>query len=389
MKKVGIITHYYKSLNYGGNLQAFALCKCLQRNGYEAEQISFESKFTNKQYSKKRDLVSFVKRAIKKVFGYPFRKYATTKAIKEEKKTNVNQIRQDAFYQFNQEIIPHSQIVYNNVTIQETVNKYDVFITGSDQVWNLNWYNEAYFLDFVPSTKKKIAYAASLACDQISIQNQKIIKESLKSFKAISLREKSANDLIQPLTKVDVCNVLDPTLLLSFDEWEQIREEVKIEKKYIFCYFLGNNMKARKIAKLFAKKLGLEIVIIPHATGDVEFSDIGYGDIKLLDMSPQKFLSLIKNTEYVFTDSFHAVIFSYIYKKQYFVFHRTKKQDMSSRITDITKLFNTEKNFCCNKKKCKLSYLLNLEKIDYERENEQVKIKKEFSERFLLNNLEN
>ncbi len=386
-KKIGIITHYYKSLNYGGNLQAYALCEFLNKQDVVAEQISFSGNFMSMEIVHKKRGIQFLKAGILKVFGYPFRKYRTWRLNKEETKQQIKDRRRAAFFAFNQEVIRHSKSVYDMQTLKNCTNDYEVFITGSDQVWNMRWYNSAYFLDFVPSQKIKISYAASIGSDRIDDENRKLIEKSLADFRAISVREENAIDLIQQLVSVQPYCVLDPTLLLTVEDWEKVREELPIANRYIFCYYLGNNIKARKIAKQFARNKGLLVVTIPHATGDIEFSDLNFGDQKLYDASPQQFLSLIKNAEYIFTDSFHAVVFSFLYRKQYFVFNRTKDKAMSTRIKSITKLFNSENHFCGDEKMEKLSYILRLQEIDYEKENEEFEKKKLFSMEYLRNNI--
>ena len=144
-----------------------------------------------------------------------------------------------------------------------------------------------------------------------------------------------------------------------------------IEEKYVFCYFLGENNKERKIAREFAKLHNLRLVTIPHAGGIIQSIDRNFGDKRLYDASPEHFLSLIKYAEFIFTDSFHAVLFSNIYQKQYFVFNRSSKGEMSSRIVDITKLFHQEDRFCAGKEKEKLEYITLLPNIDYTQENEE------------------
>ena len=181
--------------------------------------------------------------------------------------------------------------------------------------------------------------------------------------------------------------MLDPTLLLSIEDWEKIREDVSIDGKYVFCYFLGNNKKSRILARTFARDKGLSLVTIPHATGDVELSDLGFGDKQLYDISPQQFLSLIKNAEYIFTDSFHAVVFSYLYKRQYFVFHRTRDGAMSTRIQSITELLGSQDHFCNQEERETLSYLKRTPAIDYSEENKAFEKEKSFSIQFLQNYL--
>lgn len=388
-KKIGIVTHYYQSTNYGGNLQAYALCAVLLGRGYEAEQICFplfERNFKYRFISKNRkELLKSVSRKLKRVFLLPFRR----KLLKEEREKfqQVYKEKKKAFYNFNLNLIPHNDKMYSNGTIGETIPIYDAFITGSDQVWNFLWYNPIFFLAFVPKSKLKISYAASMAMDSLSKKQANLVKMHLESYKAVSVREKESIALLKDISPVEVKLVLDPTLLLSCDDWDQVCADRFIEDDYVFCYFLGSNPNERKIAEEFAKKRGLKLVAIPPINILSKTQDEHFGDMQLYDASPEQFLSLIKHAKYVFTDSFHAVVFSNIYQKQYFVFNRSAKAEMSSRITDITALFHQEERFCTGKERESLTYVESLSNIDYTKENKDFeKLKKESIE-FLENNL--
>lgn len=391
MKKIGIITHYYRSINYGGNLQAYALCEILLKKKYEAEQICFpfEPRLTAKRDFKllcSKGFFYVFKRILRRVKHMLVNPIIIRRKRREEQKHQVMKNRTVAFSNFNQNLIPHSEEVYHSENICDCVNNYDVFIVGSDQVWNMDWYNSAYFLDFVPSTKTKISYAASIAKDSLTDEQKEIFRKSLKDYKAVSVREKSAEKLLEGFSPVEVQTVLDPTLLLTREDWDEVCSERVISEKYVFCYFLGENKQARKLAEKFARLHKLKLVALPH-TGGIRLMDRKFGDERLYDVSPQQFISLIKHAEYVFTDSFHAVVFSNIYQKQYFVFNRSKKGEMGSRIVDITELFHQKERFCAGKEKENIEYVTSLLDIDYTKENKDFeKLKKESIE-FLEKNL--
>lgn len=385
MKKIGVITLYYKSTNFGGNLQAYALCKALSKYGYTAEQISYLGKRVNKSLLKRLfsgGVINFFQkcgRYGKSLLLSPLRKM-------EDKKHNLYVLRKRAFFDFNNQIIPHSEEVYTANTILQCVPNYDCFITGSDQVWNMDGYDSSYFLDFVPSEKVKISYAASISKDSLTEEQKEIFRKSLRDYKAVSVREKSAEKLLEGLSPVEVQTVLDPTLLLTREEWDEVCEERVISGKYVFCYFLGENKQERKLAEKFARLHHLKLIALPH-TGGIKLMDRKFGDERLYDVSPQQFISLIKHAEYVFTDSFHAVVFSNIYQKQYFVFNRSKKGEMSSRIVDITELFHQEERFCAGKERERMEYITSLSDIDYTKENKDFERVKQNSIDFLVKNL--
>ena len=388
MKRIGIITHYFKNKNYGGNLQAYALSEIITKQGFYTEQICFDKTEICLPFFK-RIFSSGIIGLIKKIWCFPKKKIVGFLKNSEKKTHKVFIRRNKAMYHFNQKIIPHSDGVYNTQTIKECVGNYDVFITGSDQVWNFTWYHPPYFLDFVPSDKIKMSYAASIAKNSLTKEQKEIFKKSLKDYKAVSVREPSAVKLLEGLSPVEVKTTLDPTLLLRKEDWDEVCADRVIEEEYCFCYFLGENKEERKIATDFAKKHNLKLVFIPHATGvDISLPDLKMKGEKLYEVSPEQFLSLIKHAKYVFTDSFHAVVFSNIYQKQYFVFNRSKKGEMSSRIVDITALFNQSERFCAGKERETLEYVESLSEIDYSQPNEKFEQLKKESIEFLISNIQ-
>ncbi|MGI6279791.1 MAG: polysaccharide pyruvyl transferase family protein [Acutalibacteraceae bacterium] len=376
--KVGIITHYYNSLNYGGNLQAYALCMFLNNHGYDAEQIAFD----------KSSIKSINPRNIK---GNLFRIYVSAinakKKILHPKITKALRIRETSILSFNQNVIPHSPIVYNEPSLEKAADIYDAYITGSDQVWHPSAYCRAYRLDFVPSSKIKLSYAASIAKDYLTEEQLAIFKESLADYTAISVREQSAINILKPITKLPIELTLDPTLLLNREDWDRLATPRIVSQPYLFCYFLGNDIAARNLAKEYAKRHNLKVVTLPYLTGTFRKCDKKFGDEQLFKISPADFISLIKYADCVFTDSFHATIFSGIYQREYVVFERAAATSMSSRIYSLTWLLETQERFCDIEKKLTVSYIESLPPIDYSRKLERFDRIKEASVKFLLDNL--
>lgn len=368
--KIGIVTHYYKSINYGGNLQAFALCKALEKLGYEAEQISLDR-------SKDISIKSRLKRCVKRI-------------LKPNLKNRSNfKIREKAFWGFNQNVIPHSHTIYSEKTIHKSADDYDAFITGSDQVWHPYAVCDAYLLKFAPSTKIKLSYAASIAHNILTTTQKHRYKKALADFNAISVRENEGKNLIGPLSPCRVEVTLDPTLLLSKDEWLEIADNYEQQDEYLFCYFLGDDIKQRELATEYAKKNNLKVVTLPHLLGKWRKCDKSFGDYKLYDVTPQRLLSLINNAKCIFTDSFHAMVFSSIFEKEYFVFQRSGAKAMSSRITTLACLLETQTHFCDSEDKMSLEYIEGVEKIDYSKESLAFLSMKDKSLHFLKNNISN
>ena len=145
-------------------------------------------------------------------------------------------------------------------------------------------------------------------------------------------------------------------------------------------------MRERKIAKEFAKKLKLKIVTLPHLDL-IKKSDIFFGDCKLYNVSPQMFISLIKNAEYVLTDSFHAAVFSNIFKTKYYVFERVGTIEMSSRISTLLKITNTNERYLENNK-ATIDYMLSIKHMDVGDPSDEFETMRNKSFEFLRKNID-
>ena len=386
---IAIISLYYNNFNYGGQLQAYALQTFVEQLSPQvyAEQLCFDVVASNKSsrhisqlLRKYSNPIRFIKKSLSII------KRICVKIIYGKTLDRVFENRNASFKSFSQTTIRHSDRVFTQNNICETVDQYDAFITGSDQVWNTEWYTPVFFLDFVPSDKIKFSYAASISKDRLTDAEKELFKKSLADYKAVSVREENAVEMLRDLSPVEVELVLDPTLLLSREDWDKVCDERVIQEDYIFCYFLGENKAERKLTQAFAKRQGIKIVSIP-LTGAKIYSDLKFGDFVLPAASPEQFISLIKYAKYVFTDSFHAVVFSYLYEKQFFVFNRDAKGTMNSRIKSITKLLHMEDRFCGSRQRETIEYISALQDIDYKIENPDFEALKDKSIAFLKRNL--
>ena len=289
--KISIITHYYHNANYGGNLQAYALEEFINSeiDLCECEQLSYRHTILNLMPQSSVRQSGFLKRFVKYI-RRNFKKLYYNGILKIPRKLKV---REKCIINFNCKKIKHSKEIYTKDNIIQANNQYDVFITGSDQVWNPIWYDENYWLNFVSAEKTKLSYAAGISAKELTERQKQLFSESLKTYDAISVREESSVGLIQPLTKTKVEWVIDPTLLLSSEDWNRICTPRRVAEKYVFCYFLGGIAGYKKIVKRFAKAKKLKIVTLPYLGGALIGEN--FGDYKLFDVSPADFISLIKN----------------------------------------------------------------------------------------------
>ncbi len=385
--KLGIVTHFNNSTNYGGVLQAYALTKKVNDLGYDAEQIAYKAGCVNLNAPKNSASRFLKKLTVRRVLGAikrRIKKLIFKKRVKNEQLAV--QEKRDCFKKWTDKNVKSSNVIYNQSNIAECNNLYDGFITGSDQVWNYTWYDKNYFLDFASNSKIKLSYGASLGHNEIPNDIKKVYKSHLKSFNAVSVREQNMVELFSPISPVSVEWVVDPVFLLDKNEWnEAVSNTANVNEKYVFCYFFGENKKERQIVKEFAKRKGLKVVTIQDLMLEFgEHLDENFADIKLKNVNPGEFLYLIKNAEYVFTDSFHVTAFSLIFQKQFFVFNRFSNGGMSDRIISVTSLFNVSERFCAGKNE-NLEYVNTLKDIDYTANQYEFNQLKEKSINFLLN----
>lgn len=331
--KIGIITHYYKSDNYGGNLQAYALCEILKKLGQNPEQICYkrDSKNCNLSFRTKLNISLYNLFDNMCHLKYASRFNRRIRCVSE----------------FNRNVIPHSTKIYTTQTFYQLAENYDLFITGSDIVWAPNVHDSGFFLNLLPNDCNKISYAASLGTDKLTDKQIAFFKKDLNGFRHISVRENTVKYLLEGILEKYVEHSLDPTLLLDREDWDHIADGRLIEESYVFCYFLGINESARKAAEDYAEKSGKIIVNIPYLTRLYsKYND--FGDCRLSDVSPSSFVSLIKYADAIFTDSFHCCVFSSIYNKSFYAFSRTSNDTMSVRITDFLKMTNQDLRYFGN-----------------------------------------
>jgi len=335
MNKIGIITKYYGSFNYGGCLQAYALYKYLTSIGQNAIQINvynrnFNSSMSLLKYYKNNGLTETIKKVIKKSLNI-------TKAISNKRIEKIINLRKNQIKEFNEKHIKATENVYDQFSIIKANDLFDAFFVGSDVVWNgIHSIDNVYLLPGI--AKKKYSYAASIT-ESISDEQKDIFREALAGFNFIGVREDKAKTIIGECVKEDVQVVLDPVFLLNPFQWSVVSSERLVPEKYVFCYLLGKDSDYKRKIEKFAKKNKLKIATIPYVKGDYSLSDSFFGDCRFDNASQADFLSLIQNAEYIFTDSFHCCAFSIIFEKQFLALERTDKdnQGMTSRLENILK----------------------------------------------------
>ncbi len=363
------VATWYNALNYGTCLQSYALVKVLINNGYNA-YIPETLKYYYYDFMD-HPIVS-AKRIIELISKKPAKKF--------------NKL--DSEYQIRQKKINDFADKYNNIYKIKSYSDYkqlqkdsDIYITGSDQIWNPYIIREAFLLTFVKDNKKKVAYASSIGVEKIPDFRRKLYKRALSKFYEIGVREKSAQKELSELLNKDITNVLDPTYLLAKEDWENILTNnlpIEENKNYIFCYFVGENQDWVDDIKKLSHKIELPVHIVTSEARIVPNVGVAHADFGV-----EEFLTAIHNAKYVITDSFHAIAFSVIFNKNFAVYKRFKDTDKSSqnsRIYDILNLFGLENRLVSSYEDLKI---LNIP-VEYEKVNNIIKQEREKSLNFLL-----
>ena len=366
-------------------LQAYATQAFLDSVGIEnetfniSENIDF-AKGKKKYYKTQIFNISFIKAK----FGMIWLKIY----IKLNKKLGNNiEIREKKYKEFQKEFRLTKKM--NNYKELENASKnYSSILVGSDQLWlPVNVVADYYTLNWVPNNINKVSYATSFGLSQIPEKYKEKYAKFLKRINFISVREENACELVKQLSGKEAQLVCDPTLLLDKEQWMEIQDKDSIIKgKYILCYFLGKNIEHRKFAERLKEKTGYKIVSLNHADEYVKYSD-KFADEIPYDIGPKEFLNLIKNAEYVCTDSFHGTIFSLINNKKFFTFERYKnknsKMSTNSRIYSLLKIVDLEERLLKGNESIE-----DVNKnIDFEKVNINLEKLRENSKKFLENAL--
>lgn len=321
MKSIGIIT-IHKINNYGSVLQAYALQKVCIELGYNVEIIDYDfpnNFHRNNKYATVSDTQPTEPKMIKALFAKSL--------VKQHKGIR-------SFVEKYQNL---SSKKYNQVEdFTSNPPSYDVYITGSDQLWSPKHCNgdPAFMLSFAPDNALKISYAASIGSNAIPKELKKAYVELLNRYKHISVRENSGADVIRNLIGKDATVVLDPTLLLNKEEWNNIATSKRlVKKKYILCYFLNYTFNAfpyvDELAKEIQKQTGYEIVRVARPPHKLSFANTKYK----IDASPEEFLALIRDAEIVLTTSFHGTAFAVNYGRPVFTVVQDRNASDSRQIS--------------------------------------------------------
>lgn len=360
MKKVNIVTIYDPNPNYGNRLQNYAVQCVLEKRGFCVETISFEKKF----FSGK----NLIKILLHKLTAY--------KIFPNGDYWKATEKRVCAFDRFNKKFIRTKRIK----SIKQIGNA-DYYVVGSDQVWNPEWYSdcpmkkEMYLLSFAES-KKRVCMSPSFGVESLPQAWCQYFKEQLTQFPKLSVREAAGAHIIKQLTGRSAEVLVDPTMLLSKSDWEKISrkpQKVNCDCGYILTYFIGKKTEEQEqYIKNIAKSNKLEVYNLLDPLNSA-----------LYQVDPSEFIYMIEHARIVFTDSFHACVFSILFEKPFQVFKRNGKEgNMFSRIENILEKFSLQRKNYENRN------MNDLFECDYSKAKDVLLYEREKANRFLNESFE-
>lgn len=300
--KIGILT-FHRAHNYGAILQCYALQEYLKQEGHHVEVLDYCPQFVSDTYAVwkywrfiARNPFVMLKKIWNELLIFPhrvIRHYSFNKFI--EKELNLS-------------------LKVRNLLIPSS---YDIYVIGSDQVWNskiTKGFDKIYFgyWGFNKGSKRIISYAASMEATTLSRESEIFFEKALENFDAISVRESKMQELLQPLTKKKINIVLDPTLLVNNSIWHKIAEMPRCKRKYVLVYQVQQDENSLRIAHSIAKQIDAEVFEI------VAWLQSPFKRNVIQCASPKDFLGWIKYASCIITTSFHGTAFSIIFNKPFY-----------------------------------------------------------------------
>lgn len=351
MKKVGVIT-MHRVMNVGSVLQAYALCEKLNQLGVSAEVIDYQ--YPNHFHRKNVHSLSFIEKI--KLFPFRVKYYLLYRGTAQKRRFNTfitKRMRLSNYY-------PDRRSIYANPP------HYDIFLTGSDQVWNPRCMNGdgVFFCDF---TRKglKASYSASFTVSDIPDSLKTAYSAYLKTYKFIGVRERSAVALVEALSGKDATVVCDPTLLLTKEDYIKLSHDSEFKKNrdpYILVYALSYAYdpypQIDRVVDEVKKRLGYDVIYL-HANS-VEHYHLRKS---ITSAGPSEFIDLFLNAKFIITSSFHGTAFAINFEIPFIsIVPESQKQD--SRIVSLLQTLGLTKQAVYTTQN--LSCQLNLY-VEYER----------------------
>lgn len=334
-KKVAVISSYYHNWNMGGLLQSYALNRVIRELGYDAVHIRlcYAEPATSNSPIRKRIRTVLTRHRISAELIEWF--YSLAQGELKNRRS---------FRRFHDHNIHGSTCCYDAITAKRLNRFFDIFVTGSDQIWNPEFWSDrllgVYGLLFTNKEKQTISYAASVGSERSIKGREDVFQSILSKLDYISVREESAKKSLQIITEKPIFVSLDPTLLLDASYWEKVAADYSPLEPYLFAYFLEEKEPHTSQLHYVAETMDLPIYCISKEMNCYLRSR---EDRQIADAGPEEFLNYILCSDVVVTNSFHGMVFSVLFRKQFWVVKRygdSEKDSANNRIIDFLNMLN-------------------------------------------------
>lgn len=369
-----LLSSIYTGFNYGTSLQALAMKILIEKYGYIPQIVSYKSSM-----SKGRDVR--VSKIAKMFFRTIFRPALFKKTFLTYSKSigkSIDHETKEKFYQYTQSYI--NPFLYSTSQLKKKAKDAFACVCGSAQIWNTEavYVSPLFYLRYSPKNKR-IAYAPSLGKEYVPNYNKRLLRKYIEEIPYVSVRESQGAKVIKDLCSRDVPVVLDPTLLFSYEDWRQYANKTSF-KDYVLIYFLDEPSQKTidLINKMYPDKKKVTILYDFDIYSKLENRERCFA-------GPSEFLDLIYGAEFVYTDSFHGLVFCANFNKKFYIFDRNYgvASPQTSRISSIIDLLDLKDAYITADTEEIVDW-----KYDYEKVNLILKDLREKSFEFFKNSLE-
>lgn len=390
--KIGILT-LHSQINYGGLLQAYALQTLLAKKGFNVEFVD---------YWFSRNNVALTGGIIDQDFGSIKRIVRFFKNLIQNGYVYSEIVRRKRTQSFLRHYLHCSQQTYKTYLELSKLTGYDAVIVGSDQVWNYQWFGvpNPFLLGAVKEDQKRVSYAASFGFKNLPDDRVTEYRQALNKFSFLSVREQEGQHIIARLIHKQSEWVLDPTLLLSAAEWNELCDREEAEKDaYIVCYWLGDLRLIIKLLMSLLKhknmraELFIDTAVLNKSFGSVR-SVVAHLFLKFhtriscrFDAGPLEFVNAVSCCKGVVSDSFHMLMFACIFRKPFKIIVNSSKsrQGMSARLLNFVNKYDLNSGVALDPPRESLE----LFKPDYDAVWDKLAIDVRSSVAYLLKSIEN
>lgn len=373
MQNIGIIT-LYRGYNYGTSLQAYALKKVIGELGYYATIL-----WTDENAHSGRDIrINKVLRMGVRMLIHPDLFKHTIEAYNRSLRQPLDDAIKSKFIEFEKKYLQVKGLPFQKLKDFAYAADTQALVCGSDQIWSAAGANiePLYYLQFAPQNKR-VAYAPSFGASEIPAYNKALIKKYLQGFHRISVREKRGAEIVKELLGIDVPVLIDPTLLLDWNEWKDGANN----KDYILLYFLDEpSDDTIDYIQWLADNIAAEVYALPYRFKKYEKLTF----LKYITAGPEEFVSLVSDAKFVLTDSFHGTAFSINFNVPFYTFARNYGSvRQTSRITSLLQTFGLEKQYI----ECVQQVIKSVPSLDFTRSNEILTEQRKKAEKYLKETL--